>query len=765
MHAKGFSVRRTLFALCAAYLAGIYFSGCVSISEPILHIISVLCVCAGVIRLHTRRSALFFLLGFMLIAGYCAAVRELSVYDRATQPGVSIEGVITRKTKDLRVMLSDVVVNGETALKRPVLVTLMVEEDENGELLEVREACIGQRVAGTGRLFEQEMVRNPGGVDRRIQAISEGYDLSGYILPGWTAEGNGRFSLHEACRQAKMHLSAQIGELFGESAPLYQAMLIGDRTHIEQELVQAMRLSGVAHLLTISGMHLTMIAHAVSWLLMRTPLGRRTSFVIKAMVVVGYTCLTGGAAGTVRACIMTLHKETALLCGRRYDPLTALAAAALCMTIVNPVWALSASFQFSFFVVLGIHLFYRQVSAAFRKCAGGLAAFRRIADLLAVSACAQTSAVPMQLMFYGYMPLLALPMNLLCSMLMPALMLGGWAALFLRWVLPPAGLAAAKVIRVGALAMEQLSTAVAGQGWALLRLPAPYAWTVGAFTLLLLGMSKQFSWRKGRKGFSFLMAIVIALAYLPRFDPAAQYVQLDVGQGDGAVLRKGRKAVLIDVGPEDEYAMLRYLRHEGLKVDAVVLSHLDEDHAGALGVLLDSEIQIGRIIMPTDAGEESASEAVRNALQKARDAGIQMEGVQQGDEILSDVCALTVLSPREEIEGSNERSLAVYTDLEGLRVLTLGDMPSKCEMEDVPACDVLKVSHHGSRHATSLNLIKSAEPEVAIISVGRNSYGHPHERVLTDLEACGAHVYRTDASGCVRVRVNSEGYSVKPFIR
>ena len=342
MHANGFSVRRTLFALCAAYLAGIYFSGCVSIPEPILYIISVLCVCAGVIRLHTRRSALFFLLGFMLIAGYCAAVRELSVYDRATQPGVSIEGVITRKTKDLRVMLCDVVVNGETALKRPVLVTLMVEEDENGEPLEVREACIGQRVAGTGRLFEQETVRNPGGVDRRIQAISEGYDLSGYILPGWTAEGNGRFSLHEACRQAKMLLSAQIGELFGESAPLYQAMLIGDRTHMEQELVQAMRLSGVAHLLTISGMHLTMIAHAVSWLLMKTLLGRRTSFVIKAMVVVGYTCLTGGAAGTVRACIMTLHKETALLCGRRYDPLTALAAAALCMTIVNPVWALSA---------------------------------------------------------------------------------------------------------------------------------------------------------------------------------------------------------------------------------------------------------------------------------------------------------------------------------------------------------------------------------------------------------------------------------------
>lgn len=758
-------VRRTLFVSAAVYLAGIYLTAWMTLPVHILNIFCVLCVCAGFVCLRTRRSALLYLVLLMLAGGYCAAWHELCIRDEATQPGVHIEGVVVRKTKDLRVVLSDVIVDGREPLNRPVIVTLMVEDKENEEPPEERRAMVGQRVSGTGRLFEQEEKRNPGGVDNRVLALVEGYELSGYLLPGWTAEGEARFSLHEAFRQMKMAVSSRIEALFGVHAPLFQAILVGDRTHMEQEYVQAMRLSGIAHLLTISGMHLTMIAYAIAALLRRTALGRKSSFTVQTVLLVAYTGMTGCAAGTVRACIMTILKGTAQLTGRRYDPLTALAAAALTMTLVNPVWALSASFQFSFFVVLGIHLLNRQTHDWLKRRVDRLPAMKPIVGLLSMSACAQLSALPMQLLLYGYVPLLALPMNVVCGAFMPGLMIGGWCALLLGCVYFPAGRLGAGVIGLCAEAVERLSIFTADQRWSILRMPAPYAWTLSITALLFVAMSRKFPRRRGRKAACLLLTGILFATYLPRLDPAPQYVQLDVGQGDGAVLRRGREAVLLDVGAADEYAMLRYLRHEGLYVDTVILSHLDEDHAGALRVLLDSEIDISRIMLPAKAGEEEASPAVREALNMARDKQIAIEEAERGDVIETGICVFDVLSPCEGLIGSNERSLVLFTGFAGLRVLSLGDLPATVELNEVPQCDLIKVAHHGSRYATSARLIEEAAPETAIVSVGRNSYGHPHDRVLNDLREHGAQVYRTDEAGCLSVYVIKDGYRVKPFIK
>jgi hypothetical protein len=126
---------------------------------------------------------------------------------------------------------------------------------------------------------------------------------------------------------------------------------------------------------------------------------------------------------------------------------------------------------------------------------------------------------------------------------------------------------------------------------------------------------------------ALLTALLLAASYVPRFDPSHAYVQLDVGQGDAALFRRGRSAVLIDVGPDDCYDMLRYLRHEGLFVDAVLLSHLDEDHAGALASLLASEIDVPAIVMADGAIDDELSSAVENGLDMALQKGIPVHMV------------------------------------------------------------------------------------------------------------------------------------------
>jgi len=756
---QGTLVRRPLLACSVAHLAGIYLTGVLCVPAAVLWLLGVLFLAMGAVCLSKRRSTLFCCCMLFLLLGHGRSAYVLRPIDRATASGVRIEGVIGRMLSDSRAYLEEVCIDGETVLSRPAVVTLMMKSED-----EVPAVSVGQRVTGTGRLFEQETVRNPGGSNWHISARRDGYELSGYLVPGWSVSGEARFCLHEGFRQLRKSINSRIERLFSEEAPLFQAVMIGERDALDEETEQAMRLTGIAHLLTVSGMHMSLMAQALSFLIGQLRMGRQTGFALRALLLGGFVCLTGGAPGTVRAYIMAMLRALADHTGMRYDPLTALGAAALLMTLVNPVLALGASFQFSFFVVLGIHLLSGQMTSAIAgKRARGCR--RRSASAVALSLCAQLAAMPMQLALYGYIPLLALPMNLISGLLLPVIMLGGWGAVLLSLLSAKAGAAAAACIGGSAALLERLSAAAASFPWGVARLPAPHMGTVLLAALLMAALSSQLYIARGRRRkLCALLGLMILLGYLPRLDGRTKYVQLDVGQGDAAVLRSGRRAVLVDVGPAETYDMLRYLRHEGLSVELAILSHLDEDHAGALGILLDSEIGVERIAMPIAAMDDDLSEVVTQALVHAHEQGIVLETYTRGDVIRTDAFCLDVLSPHDGLRGSNERSLALYTQADGMRILTLGDLPADSEMEQIPACDVLKVAHHGSRYATSRRLIEQAKPQAALISVGRNSYGHPTDRVLSDLMDAGADVYRTDQSGCLTVTANDGVCRVEAYI-
>ena len=757
-HRRFETCRRKLAAACAAYLAGVWLTGVFCAPMTVILVLCALFSGLGLLCRARRRSAFFCVLALMLLIGHGRAAWVLSIRDAATEPGVTLTGTVVRKLSDTRVCLADVTVDGETRLSRRAVVTLMLEEGEGA-----RTVSVGQAVSGTGRLFEQEGVRNPGGMDGRIAALCGGYELSGYLLPGWSTAGKGRFSVIEAFRLAREALCARAEQLFGDQAGLFQAVMLGSRMQLDADTVQAMRLSGIAHVLTVSGMHLSLMAYAMRRLLRRLRIGRRGRFAAQTVLLGLFCLLTGGAPGTVRAYLMTLIRELAPLTGRRYDPLNALAAAALMMAAANPLLPRSASFQFSFFVVLGILLLSRQIASALtgEKRRRG----RSVLHSLSLSLSAQIAALPMQLMLYGYVPLLALPMNVICGALLPVLLLGGWGTMLVSAASPGLGCALGALVNWPARLLERLSLAASCCAWGLLRLPAPLGVTVLLDALLMAVCSRRVrvSGRRARK--AFFLAALMACTYLPRFDGSVRYVQLDVGQGDGALLRSGRHALIVDVGPEDSYAMLRYLRHEGLHVDAVVLSHLDVDHAGALATLLASEVAVPRLVMAVGAQEGEIAPAVSQALDLARGEGVRIEWVRAGDAIEAAGFTLDVLSPDDALSGSNERSLVLTGEVGGMTLLTLGDLPADCEMEAIPDCDILKVSHHGSKYATSTALIGAASPQVALISVGRNSYGHPSERVLGDLAAVGAQVLRTDQCGCITVRAGEDGPRALTLLR
>lgn len=752
MRALFLPVRRRIMTISVFWLCGILLADEFYIWPALSGVFCALLLAWAALRLSQRKSVLFCIAACMFLAGNMAAGHMLSVRDLPTNPGVSISGVVSAIERPNRVYLSDTEINGEAVLSRNVLVTLMLDEGEMRD--EVR---VGQRVSGTGRLFAPEESRNPGGINRRITALNDGYELSGYILPGWTAEGTECFSLREGFRRAGDWLLLRIGQLFGERAPLFQGVMLGDRSAMDKDLVASMRMTGTVHIITVSGLHLMMIASVLRRLISLLPVGAWSAFILQTAALSAFAGLTGCAAGTIRALLMAVIRELAQIRGRRYEPLTALSLSALLMTLYRPLWALDASFRFSFFVVLGIQLLSMTIRAAAKRIMPSVNLPRMLSglsDSVSVSMGAQLAALPMQLMLYGYLPLLSLPMNLFCGMLIPALLLGGWMAVIISFVsFAPARMLAGLLGRICAV-FESISLFAASYEGGIVRLPAPYGVSVLIFAALLMLLSSRIKWGKARKAAAAVMALLLLVTYLPRLDPSTRYVQLDVGQGDGALFRRGRHAVLIDAGPADSYDMLHYLRHEGLMIEAVFLSHLDEDHAGALAVLAGSEIAVPAIVMPKHAVSAETTETVLLAIGALAEGGTKIYEVDCGDSVSVLGMEFDVLAPLETYAGSNERSLLLFTELEGVSFLLAGDLPAECEPAAVPDCTVLKVAHHGSRYATSDRFLAMAKPEISVISVGKgNAYGHPTGRVLDSLRAVGSRYLRTDESGCITLHL------------
>ena len=755
-----FPVRRRLAALAVCWLTGVAIGYRTALPGWAALVLCALLALAAAVCRRRRRSALLFVLLLALLAGNAWAGARLARRDAATQPGAELSGTVAAKVTDRRVLLTDVRVEGAASPARPVLVTLMA--DEGGEAQTV---SIGQRVSGKGRLFAPEEARNPGGLDERIRALCAGYELSGYVLPGWQAQGDARLSVREGFRLLQDALLKRIDAVFGEAAPTMRALLLGQKQEMDEEVVTALRLTGTAHVLAVSGLHLSLIALAVERMLRALRVRRRGRFAALFAVLGFYTCLTGGAPGTVRALIMALLRAWAPCRGRRYEPLTALAAAVVVITAVNPAQAMNAAFQFSFLVVLGVQLLSGTIAALLARVRGQGRSPGALAQAVGVSASAQLAAVPMTLRLYGYAPLLALPMNLLCGACMPVVMLGGWAALLAGCAFLPAGRALSAAVALPVRLFERMSVAVASLEGASPRLPAPWLATVLLCALLAVLLSDRIRLGRGRWRAAALCAALIAASYALRFIPTVRYVQLDVGQGDCAVLRRGRACMLVDVGPDDSWDALRYLRSEGLLVGTVVLTHADSDHAGALGTLLRSEVRIGEIVLPEGAALHEAAESVRGALALAQELGVPVRAVQRGDEITSAGFTLRVLSPDETLEGDNERSLVLCGEAEGTRLLLTGDLPASCERADFPDCDVLKVAHHGSKNATSAEFIERVAPELALISVGAgNRYGHPAQRVLDDLAQAGAQVLRTDETGAITLWLRGGRRFVQTFL-
>ncbi len=272
-----------------------------------------------------------------------------------------------------------------------------------------------------------------------------------------------------------------------------------------------------------------------------------------------------------------------------------------------------------------------------------------------------------------------------------------------------------------------------------------------AFSLILTGLHARFPSIPGWDEW-FVAAGLREGAQPAGYTPGFLFV--DVGQGDCTLALGSDSAVLIDAGPGDAlHRVIEALDAQGVeRLDAMILTHPHEDHiGGAAGVM--EYFPVGAVYLPEgDPLEEADSSSLNALLQTAIDQSVGVVRLAQSMELAFGDLALSVYLPPESSGDENENGLVVRAALPALSALITGDAGTDTEfalMErgDRLDSDILKVGHHGSKYSTSPAFLRRVAPKAAVISVGRNSYGHPSETVTSRLTAEGIPYYRTDVNG------------------
>ena len=563
-------------------------------------------------------------------------------------------------------------------------------------------------------------------------------------------------------------LKTKIAEIFPENAVGFiTAIMTGDTSLLydDQASVTALKISGIYHVVAVSGMHVSFL---VGFCLLITGNKRRGAKVIFPLLLL-YMAIAGFRPSIVRAVIMQIILISGLLLNRESDGITSLSAALLVLLLQNPTSSKDAGLQMSFAVTLGIILITPRLNAHFedlisRSSLNDNKMFRRIFSYVASAVSASAGAfiftAPLIAVYYGYLSLVSPLTNILVLWAVSVVFCTAIVSCALGFIFTPLGAAAGYLVSFLIRYILFVAKTMASFRFSAVYMSNPLVliWATALFVSVYILIFKRAPLRKyiiPLCSFSALLCVILVISYSVFLGGRLRLISLDVGQGASSLIVSGGYTVMVDCGSSGgdnagDVAADYLHAYGGNRVDIVILTHYDKDHINGISQLL-LRMDVGLIMMPRP--DYSDLKAYDGIISAAADAGAETV------EIISDVTAdigdaqITVFAPIG-VDSSNERGLSVLYSLDGYDILITGDMRSAVEKKliekaNMPDIEVLVVGHHGSKYSTSEELLDSLKPETAVISVGYNSYGHPSDEVIKRLEDRKIEVFRTDRDGTV----------------
>lgn len=633
--------------------------------------------------------------------------------------------------------------------------------------------ALGSQVFLRGEWQGMEHATNPGEFDAANYYVIEGVGarLKNAELLGAGKEG---WPIREALYQLRQYLLKNLYAGFPQKeASILAKMLLGVDSGLDEAVRDLYQDNGIVHILSISGLHITMLGMGLYKGLRRLSCPMSGAAVLGGLLIVGYGIMTGFGISACRAIGMYLIRMLGEIWGRTYDMLTAMGVLAVTMLADNPLLVYHSGFLLSFSSVCGVGLlspllqppkeWFGKRSGEGQMVSRGKKLLQNTASGLSVSMAVTLFTLPIQLFFFYKMPVYSVLINLFVIPFMSVVMLVGFLVMLMPWFqfLSP--------VESGIFQwFEWLCNSFEGlpaHTWIIGR---PAMWKILFYYVLLMGIILAGKRLYGVMGPALLAGLVLFMGL--QVDTGLKITILDVGQGDCICVQTARgRCFLFDGGSSSrqnvgEKVILPFLQQAGIdRIDAVFLSHPDTDHYNGILQLLESgEIPIQTVYLPhVGAASQADFEGILAAV-----GDVEVQYAARGDRWQLGELTLTCLHPSEGYEAESNSYSACYLLQKGrFSMLLTGDvegqgeelLTAQLQQRGIQEVDVLKAAHHGSRYSTSEAFLQGLDMGLTVISCGRdNSYGHPHAQTLERLEAKDCQVMLTAEYGAITIVVEKE---------
>ena len=654
-------------------------------------------------------------------------------------------------------------------------------------------------VAGEVSLFDTAV--NPGGFDAALYYRTLGISFRLFdtrVL----AKGTSYSVYHENLYRLRRYFESVYDTVLSEEdASVLKAMVLGEKSELNTESKQLFQRSGISHILAISGLHISLIGMLLYRVFNKLNMPRVFSVLFCIALMTVYGDMIGMSGSAYRAIFMFGMKLLADLLRRTYDMLTALSLAAVLLLLGQPLYLRQSGFLLSFGAVLGISLFSELVCPDLERIKSKI--FRKTAAAISGSLSIFLVHFPIILCSYYEFPVYSFLLNLIVIPAMGIVLVMGLVCLacgsvggILFGVAKLAGLIC-HMLLAGFETASKISLKLPLAQWIVGR---PDNWKIAVFYAAVLLLYFMYSYAKraskskrasalnmqiGMPYWYRLTVVLLAVSFLSFHGIYETCVTfLDVGQGDGIWIESiSGKHYLIDGGSTSksqigQYTLLPFLKYMGTsEIDAVFLTHLDEDHISGIYELLEgydrgsgaSGIKIDRMIVAEAVIKDAPYEKLKKLCE---DKGIPLLYAKAGDVIGDETLCFEVLHPDSDYvpESRNAYSLVLRLTLNDkgtqFNAILTGDVEADGEAEvaaylkenygnDIHA-DLYKAAHHGSKYSNTWALLEMVRPTLTIISCGeQNRYGHPHAEAVENFKKSGSQIAVTKDTGAVIVRIRN----------
>ena len=576
---------------------------------------------------------------------------------------------------------------------------------------------------------------------------------------------------------ARPEISMRVVRSFDKYLPKREAglmagILIGDTANIPTGVKDDFKKTGLAHILAVSGMNVSMLASAVIFVVSILPVGAFLRFCITLLSLFSYMSIAGLAPSVLRAGIMFVAALGASLLSRKADLLSALSLAVIATLLYDPTFLFNIGWQLSFAATLFIVLFTPLLKESF-------ALFPRVvSETMAMTLGAQLGVLPILACRFHQLSLVTVAANLLVVQAIFPLMIIGVLIAIADRMLPAISYVLSGFAHMLLAFIIRMADILAAVPFASVYIGSPPAFMVVVYYVSMIMFCLYL--KKKNKKISLASMVLIGLLFtavlmgcqvVRETTPSGlRVVFMDVGQGDAALIQtQDGGNVLIDGGPFPNSASDVLDKYGVKKLDLVIISHAHADHISGLKSVLENR----QVDMIVDAGVPHTSRLYIDLLRTIEEQKIKYRRartgmkIDVGQELRIDIVWPPDSKSRQGEDLLNNESIVALIKYQNVNLLFPGDIQADGQRsllktgQSVKA-QILKVPHHGSRNAAEKDFIEAVQPEVSVISVGAdNKFGHPAGSTLKKLENAGSRVYRTDRNGSIILSSDGKTFEVE----